>query len=228
MDDDDLDCGDCAVVCCCANSHHSHSSSGSGASAAVFCCCLLLAALALVALLVVAYAFIVPVRVTVDDAALGRLALAAPAPSSCINGTCARTGTAISYDLSVGVALHNHNWAMAVWRRGTLDAELRFRGRTFARARLAGAGRDRIRALRMEVYRLAAAAESAPVALGPGAAAELARQSAAGVFELDLIVFGEVKYEAHTRRRAIRVTCPLRLSPSTATAPAAFARVKCA
>ena len=65
------------------------------------------------------------------------------------------------------------------------------------------------------------------MALGPVAAAELAGQSAAGVFELELAVFGEVKYEAHARRRAIEVTCPLRLSPSTATAPAAFARVKC-
>ena len=116
---------------------------------------------------------------------------------------------------------------MAVWRRGALDAELRFRGSTFARARLAGEGRDRIHALRMEVYRLAAAAESAPVALGPVGAAELASQSAAGVFELELAVFGEVKYQAHARRRAIDVTCPLRLSRSTATAPAAFARVKC-
>ena len=106
---------------------------------------------------------------------------------------------------------------MAVWRRGALDAELRFRGSTFARARLAGDGEgrgDRIRALRKEVYRLAAAAE-------------LASQSAAGVFELELAVFGEVKYQAHARRRAIDVTCPLRLSRSTATAPAAFARVKC-
>jgi len=230
---DDFDWGDFVVVCCCADSDTRHRSRY---GTAVAVCCCLLAALALVALLVAAFAFVVPVRVTVDDAALGRLALAgaapapAPAPSGCVNGSCTGTGTGtnISYDLSVAVALHNRNWAMSVWRRGALDAELRFRGSTFARARLAGEGRDRIHALRMEVYRLAAAAESAPVALGPVGAAELASQSAAGVFELELAVFGEVKYEAHARRRAIEVTCPLRLSPpSTATAPAAFARVKC-
>ncbi|CAN6167702.1 unnamed protein product [Urochloa humidicola] len=217
MDDDDVccdACGDTIVVCCCGGSN-----SGSGSSStstALSCCCCLLATLAVAALLIAAFAFVVPVRVTVDDAVLGRLTLA---------GT---NGTTISYDVSLAVALHNHNWAMAVWRRGPLDAELRFRGRTLARSRLAGApARDKIRALKMGVYHMSAAAEGAPVELGPGDAAEFARERDAGAFQLELAVFGEVQYEAHPRRRAVRVTCPLKLSPSTATAPAAFARVKC-
>nr|TKW34193.1 hypothetical protein SEVIR_2G288700v2 [Setaria viridis] len=227
MDDEDVcgdACGECIVMCCGGGDTHHHHHSLSGTTAAVSCCCLLLVVLAVAALLVAAYAVVVPVRVTIDDAAHGRLALAAPASGT--NGT--GSAAAVSYDLSVAVVLHNHNWAMSVWRRGPLDAELRFRGRTIARARLAAAGRGRIRPLKMEVYRLNTAAEGAPVELGPDAAAELARERAAGVFDLELAVFLEVHYEAHPRRRAIRVTCPLRLSPSTATAPAAFARVKCA
>ncbi|CAN6218423.1 unnamed protein product [Urochloa humidicola] len=230
MDNDDVccdACGDTVVVCCCGGSNSGSSSSGT--SSALSCCCLLLATLTVAALLIAAFAFVVPVRVTVDDAVLGRLTLAVSSPA---NGTGTGTTTAtVSYDISLAVSLHNHNWAMAIWRRGTLDTELRFRGRTLARARLAGAaGRrpDKIRALKMGVYHMSAAAEGAPVELGPGDAAEFARETAAGAFELELAVFGEVQYEAHPRRRAVRVTCPLKLSPSTATAPAAFARVKCA
>jgi hypothetical protein len=189
--------------------------------------------LAIAGLLVAAYAVVVPVRVTVDAAALGRLALATPAPATATgstNGTGTGTGAvaSVSYDLTVAVAIHNRNWAMHVWRCGPLDAELRFRGRTLARARLAGAGRDRIHPHTKEVYRLNAVAEGAPVELWPDAAAELARERAAGVFDLELAVFLEVHYQAHPYRRAVRVTCPLSLSMSTATAPAAFERVECA
>ncbi|KAK3129686.1 hypothetical protein QOZ80_6BG0483310 [Eleusine coracana subsp. coracana] len=116
---------------------------------------------------------------------------------------------------------------MRAWRTGPLDLELRFHGILFARARLAGAERDQIRPRRREVYRAAAAAEGAPVALGSGGAAEFARERAAGVFDLELVVHGEARYEAHSHRRGFTATCPLKLSLSTSTAPAAFARVKC-
>ncbi|KAL6655214.1 hypothetical protein ACP70R_006040 [Stipagrostis hirtigluma subsp. patula] len=183
-------------------------------------CCGIIVTLTLAVVLVLAYAFVVPVRVTVDEATLGRLALTTPPPR---NGTAPAS---FAYDLSLAVALRNRNWAMAVWRTAPLVAELRFRGRPFARAGLAGAGRDRIGAKRKEVYRVALAAESAPVALGRAGVAEFARASAAGVFELELAVAGEVRYEAHNRR-SLRVTCPLKLSLSTATAVAPFSRVKC-
>ncbi|KAL6601735.1 hypothetical protein ACP70R_044955 [Stipagrostis hirtigluma subsp. patula] len=181
-------------------------------------CCGIFVTLMLAVMLVLAFAFVVPVRVTVDEATLGRLSLTTPR-----NGTAPAS---LAYDLSLAVALRNRNWAMAVWRTAPLVAELRFRGRPFARAGLAGAGRDRIGAKRKEVYRVALAAESAPVALGRAAVAEFARASAAGVFELELAVAGEVRYEAHNRR-SLRVTCPLKLSLSAATAVAPFSRVKC-
>jgi hypothetical protein len=89
-------------------------------------------------LFVAEYAFVVPVCVTIDDAALGRLALAAPAPvpatASGINGT--GTAASVSYDLSVA----DHNRKMSVWLCAPLDAELRFRGRTLARARVVVGG----------------------------------------------------------------------------------------
>jgi hypothetical protein len=46
------------------------------------------------------------------------------------------------------------------------------------------------------------------VDLGPGAAAELARERAVGVFALELASFLEVNFEAHPRCCTIRVTFP--------------------
>ncbi|OEL19530.1 hypothetical protein BAE44_0019451 [Dichanthelium oligosanthes] len=176
----------------------------------VLLCCFILIAFVLAAFLVAEYAFVVPVRVTVDDASLRSLeAPAQPAPA---NGT----GTApVGYNVSVAVALSNRNWAMSVLLTAPLVAELRFRGgHALARAQLACGDDDRARihALTTAVYSMAGAAE-------------FARERAAGVFELEVAVFAEVKYEAHPRRRAIRVTCLLRLSPSTA---GPFERVRCA
>ncbi|TVU08865.1 hypothetical protein EJB05_42288, partial [Eragrostis curvula] len=225
--DDGPDCGECVVVCCLACCEGACEACAASDDHSLCGACVLagLAALALVAVLVAAFAFVVPVRVSVDEASLGRLALLAAPPGT--NGTGAAESS-FSYDISLGVALRNPNWAMRAWRTGPLDAELRFRGIPFARARLASAEWDRIRPRRREVYRVAAAAtESAPMAIGSDGAAEFARERAAGVFEVELVASGEAKYEAHSRRHSFRVSCPLKLSLSTATAPAAFARVKC-
>ncbi|CAL5035905.1 unnamed protein product [Urochloa decumbens] len=205
-------CAVCTQACidtdCCGACH-----SGTGCLIATALSAVALAAL--VALLVVAYAVVVPVRVTVEEATLGRLALTA-------------NNTALAYDVSLAVALRNRNFAVGVRRVAPLDAELRFRGQTFARVRLTGAEQGRIAALGKEVYRVAAMADrSTPVALGGDGVAEFARERDAGVFELELAVVGEVKYEGHRHRRGVRATCPLKLALSTATAPAAFTRVKC-
>ncbi|CAN6167699.1 unnamed protein product [Urochloa humidicola] len=195
------------------------------------CCVFVLGTLAIAGLLVAAYGFIIPVRVTVEDATLGSLALAAAVvPAAKANGT-----VSFAYDVSLAVALRNRNWAMHASLTAPLVAELRFRGHAFARAQLAAAGDDWARilgpAMRTTVYGMSEVAQSAPVALGPRGAAAFARERAAGVFHLELAVSSQVKYEGRRRRRAIRVTCPLRLSPSATAAPlapAAFTRVSCA
>ncbi|OEL20953.1 hypothetical protein BAE44_0018028, partial [Dichanthelium oligosanthes] len=86
---------------------------------------------------------------------------------------------------------------------------------------------SRIRPLRTEVHRMASAAERAPVELGSDREAKFIKEHVAGEFELGLIVSGEFKYQAHSGRRSTRVSCPLKLSLSTSTAAAAFARIKC-
>ncbi|TVU08879.1 hypothetical protein EJB05_42303, partial [Eragrostis curvula] len=183
-------------------------------------CCFLFAALGAAVLLVVAFVFVIPVEVTVDEAYLSRLALAAPG-----NGTPA----SLAYDLTLEVAVHNHDWALSVRRTAPLDAELRFAGRPFARVRMAGAADwDRIRRSTMAIYRVAVAGEAALVpALGSSAAEEFAWERASGVFHLELVVTGAFRFLAHSHSDSLRVICPLQLSISTPTMQAAFARVRC-
>ncbi|TVU08888.1 hypothetical protein EJB05_42314, partial [Eragrostis curvula] len=195
---------------------------------AIHLCCAL-ASLALLAVLLAAYGVVVPVRVTVVEASLWRLDLVA-APALHNGGDTAR----LAYNLSLAVAVRNPNWVMSVWRTAPLDAELRFAGRPFAGVQLAaGADRpDRIRAHGKKVYSVSlSASESAPLALErDAAAAEFAREIAAGVFELELVVAGMVKYQVLYPRRWLEVRCPLKVSLSklkTATAAAAFAIVEC-
>ena len=113
------DCGDgdCDCLCCCLCDDRSR---GSGHTPHR-CLLILLLLLLLVAILVAAYAFVLPVRIAVEDASLARLALAGP------------NGTALAYDVSLAVAVHNRNWAMHARVGSPLDAELLFVGACFTR-----------------------------------------------------------------------------------------------
>ncbi|KAF7082967.1 hypothetical protein CFC21_086795 [Triticum aestivum] len=218
----DIDCGDCCDECfdccdepcvCCVC--FSDAISGK----ALFCilCGLVIFAVlaALVTLLVIA---LVPhrVRLSVEDAALARLAL----------GDKNATATALAYDISIAVAVHNGNWFMPAEHTAPLYADLLFDGARLARVGLATAGAV-VRPRRREVYHATAAADSASVALGSTAVAEFARESTAGVFQLELRVLGEVRYWPHHKKYRLDAICRLELALSTATSPAMFRKVKC-
>lgn len=64
-------------------------------------------------------------------------------------------------------------------------------------------------------------------ALGRDGVEELARESAAGELQLELVVTGQFKYETHSHRRSLRVICPLKLALSKGKSPAKFTRVVC-
>ena len=202
--------------------------------ACCLCCCIccakaicnwyaFLAGVALTAVLVAAFGVALPVRAAVTDASLARLDL--------IDGGGPRNGAAaavsLAYNLSLTVVLRNRNWAMRAELAAPLDAELRFAGRRFGGARLAGAGR-RIAPRGAEELRVLAVSPPRGAALvgdgGGGAAAEeLARERSAGVFELELKLAGEVRFRpVHVgRSRRLEATCPVRvlMAPAPPTAP---------
>ncbi|CAO2193807.1 unnamed protein product [Urochloa humidicola] len=194
MEDDDIGCCGACCLCCCV-------------CVAKSICNLytFLATPAVAAVLIAAFAVALPVNATVTDASLARLDLIHP------NGTGVPS---LAYNLSLTVVLRNRNWAMRAELAAPLDAELRFAGRRLGGGgvtRLAGAGR-RIPPRRSEEFRVLAVSAPPGVALlGGGAAEEFERESAAGVFEIEVKLVGEVRYRpVHAvRSRRLEVTCPV-------------------
>ncbi|XBH70635.1 hypothetical protein VPH35_098251 [Triticum aestivum] len=219
LDCGDIDCGECLTVCCSSACdgygggawpyYSYHRRSAAGDRCTCLCCCLLL--VILVVLLVVPYFVVCPAHVTIEDASLARLALAGP------------NGTALAYDVSLAVAVHNRNWA-SLAKLGAVDAELRFAGARIAGVRMQGQGSSReIQPGKTDVYHVAAAGESAQ--LGSDEVAEFVKESTAGgVFRLELKLSGEVRYPPHTRVHRLEATCPLELPLSS---PALTKKVKC-
>ncbi|CAN6167700.1 unnamed protein product [Urochloa humidicola] len=209
---------------------------GMAKAAAECCCCVVIMVVFTGAILSAAKtACDVPFLTSVDEASLARLSLAAPAPAG-HNGTPAPAPgpalpPALSYDLALVVALRWYTrWVVGFSREAPLEAKLRFLGRPLARARLAGAESAAAAGgeLSEMLYRLAWN-ETTLLALGPGAAAAFARESAAGVFEMELVVAGVFESSfRHSRWCGVRVRCPLRLSVSTSSVAAPpFASVAC-
>ncbi|CAL4958420.1 unnamed protein product [Urochloa decumbens] len=200
MEDDDLGycCGACCLCCCVC------------VSKSICNLYTFLAAVAVAAVLIAAFAVALPVRATVTDASLARLDLITTHPNS--------TTPSLAYNLSLTVVLRNRNWAMRAELSAPLDAELRFAGRRLgdghggAATRLAGAGR-RIPPRRSEEFRVLAVSAPRGVELGGDAAAEFEKESAAGVFELELKLAGEVRYlPVHAgRSRRLEATCPVKM-----------------
>jgi hypothetical protein len=235
--DCDIDCGECLCLCsdgcsgdgsgdsCCCYYGYGGSSSNHRSNATVHdrlrCCwCITLTFIVLLVAsvaLVMAFAVVHPVHVTVQDASLARLALAGP------------NGTALAYEVSLAVAMRNSNWAMRAepGANAPLDAELLFASKPLANVRLLQGRSSRgIRPGKTEVYHVAAAGES--VQLGSSELADFVKQSAAGsVFRLELKLAGDIRYPPHRHVHRVNVACPLELRLSSATAVARFTKIKC-
>lgn len=169
----------------------------------------LLGLMALVGVLYFGYGDVQPVEIAVSEATLGRLSLA--------------------YNLSVPVSVRNPNFLARVWRVAPFFAGVCVGGDQIAILRFAGTetlDADRIRPKSSWVYRAAAAGEAALA--GSGGAAAFRRESAVGVFRLELLLAGAFKYEPHVGSRATFARCRLRIplaSSATAAALAAFERM---
>ncbi|KAM3370540.1 hypothetical protein ACQJBY_018080 [Aegilops geniculata] len=190
----------------------------SGARDTILCCACCLAVLAGVGLLVVllaAYCFIRHAEVAVTDASLRRLALAA-APA-----------TAFAYNLSLTLTVRNRNWAMSVKNTEPLEADYSFDGQRFERVRLADEGSTHP-ARKTQVHHLVSGADSAYVALGNAGVAEFKEENKTGVFQVEVALSGEVRYQAHFTKCKFQANCPLKLQLAPPGTPAVvFQKVKC-
>ncbi|WVZ62569.1 hypothetical protein U9M48_012306 [Paspalum notatum var. saurae] len=184
-------------------------------------CLAILSVIAAIVILVAAFGFVRHADITVDDASLTRLALVTTAAAP---GT-----TALAYNLSLTLTIRNPNWAMSMANTKPLDAAYRFDDQQFDRVRLADEG-DTHPAGKTRVYRLTSGADAAAVALGNAGEAEFRKENATGVFEVDVVVTGEVKYTARATKCKVEATCPLKLQlapPGETPAALVFQKVKC-
>jgi hypothetical protein len=180
-------------------------------------CLAILIIVALIVVLVVAFAFVRQVVITVDDASLSRLAL------------LSTPATAFAYNLSLTLTVRNPNWAMSTKNTEPLEAAYSFDGQQFDRVKLADEG-DTHGAKKTVLYRITSGSDGAFVALGNAGVAEFKKENATGVFEIEVVVTGEVKYTARITKCKIEAKCPLKLqlvSPGEAVGAVVFQQVKC-
>ncbi|KAF8690587.1 hypothetical protein HU200_040954 [Digitaria exilis] len=181
-------------------------------------CLTILFFIILIVILVAAFGFVRHADITVDDASLTHLAL---------NTTT--TPTTLAYNLTLALTIRNLNWAMAMTNTKPLDATYSFDGQMFDRVRLAGEG-DEHPAGKTRVYRLVSGSGGAAVMLGNAGEVEFRKENATGVFEVEVMVKGEVKYTARLKKCVIEATCPLKLQlapPGQAAEAVVFQKVKC-
>jgi hypothetical protein len=219
LDDDGCCCGggggcyDSFCDRCCPCVSHD-------AREAIFCCCvclLILGAAALLATLLAAYGFIRRPEFAVESASLTRFALL----------TTTSTATALAYNLSLTLTVRNRNWAMSVKNTKPLEVGYSFDGQRFDRVRLADEGGVHP-AGKTRVYHLVSGSGLAYVALGNAGEAEFRKQNMTGVFEVEVAVTGEVRYQAHFTKCKLAATCPLKLQLAPPGTPAVvFQKVKC-
>lgn len=178
-------------------------------------CFLVLAAVVLFVVLLAAYGFIRHVEVAVEAASLTRFALVTT------------PATAFAYNLSLTLTVRNRNWAMSIKNTEPLEADYSFDGQRFDRVKLAGEG-DVHPAGKTRVYHLDSGAGAAYVALGNAGVAEFGKENATGLFQVEVALAGEVRYQAHFTKCKLAATCPLKLQLATPGTPAVvFQKVKC-
>nr|CAB3452514.1 unnamed protein product [Digitaria exilis] len=214
LDDDCCCCGGCYDTfcdrCCPCISYDTRE-----AIFGICICLLLLSAVALVAVLLAAYGFIRHVEVAVEDASLTRFALlTSPA-------------TAFAYNLSLTLTVRNKNWAMSIKNTQPMEADYNFDGQRFDRVLLAGEG-DVLPAGKTRVYHLVSGSGGAYVALGNAGEVEFGKENATGMFQVEVALAGEVRYQAHITKCSFAATCPLTLQLAPPGTPAVvFTKVKC-
>uniref|UniRef100_A0ACD5YQF0 Uncharacterized protein n=1 Tax=Avena sativa TaxID=4498 RepID=A0ACD5YQF0_AVESA len=202
-------CG-CEDDCCACISYRARENIKYG------CICFgIVAVVVIVAVLLAAYAFLRHITITVEDASLTRFAL------------LTTPTTALAYNLSLTLSVHNPNWAMTIKNTEPFEAAYKFDGQQFDRVQVADKG-DKHAAGKTIVYRLNTGSDSDYVSLGNAGVAEYKKESQAGVFEIEVALTRKVSYTARYTKCKIEATCPLKLQierPGTTTV--VFEKVKC-
>ncbi|TVU43955.1 hypothetical protein EJB05_03377, partial [Eragrostis curvula] len=157
----------------------------------------ILAAVAVIVVLLLGYGRVRHLGVDVDDASLRRFELATTSP-----------GTAVAYNLTLTLAVRNRNWAMGATFR-SLEADYRFDGQRFDRVAVVAS--YALPARKTAVFRLVSGDDGALAALGSAGVKEYRKEKREGVFDIEVGLSGEVRYQLHRTWCKLEAKCPLRL-----------------
>ncbi|KAG8081063.1 hypothetical protein GUJ93_ZPchr0007g6148 [Zizania palustris] len=174
--------------------------------------------LVLVAVLVAAYCFVRHPVFIVEEASLTRFSLSSPS-----------SATALAYNLSLALTIHNPNWAMSIKNVKPMEAAYRFDDQQFDRVLIADKAASSV-PMKTVVYRVVSGSDNAYASLGNAGVVEYGKERKKGTFQVDVVVTGQVSYTARYTKCKIEATCPLELQlapPGQAPAAVAFQKVKC-
>ncbi|KAJ1288763.1 hypothetical protein BS78_02G113100 [Paspalum vaginatum] len=194
------DCDDCVEAVCCCLPY----SVRKNMKDVLICLAVLLVAAAVVTGVVVAVLYGRPLRrakIRVEDALLTRFDLVTAEPAT----------TALAYNLTLALTVHNTNWPIGITYDDPLDAAYRFDGQQFDRVRVADEG-GKLGGHKTVVYHLSSASEEGrAVALGNAGEAEFRKENATGVFQVEVAVKGKFKYTLRWTKCKVEATCKLKL-----------------
>ncbi|EER93139.2 hypothetical protein BDA96_01G023100 [Sorghum bicolor] len=185
-------CDDCECCCACFAPRYQRFACG-------FCIGLaIIAAVAVIVVLVLGYGHAAQPTFEVDDASLTRFAVAiSPA-------------TAISYNLTLTLAVRNRNWAMGAAFR-SLQADYLFEDQRFDRVDVVASPTYVLPARKTAVFRLSSGADAVNAMLGSAGVRAYRKQSAKGAFDIEVKLSGQVKYQLHSTWCRLEAKCPLNL-----------------
>lgn len=177
----------------------------------------ILAAVAVIVVLLLGFGTVRHLRAEIDDASLSRFELASTSPT-----------TTIAYNLTLAFTVCNPNWAMGATFR-SLEADYLFDGQRFDRVAAVSASQGyELPARKTAVFRLVSGDGGAYAALGSAGVKEYRREKREGVFDIEVGLSGEVKYQMHRTWCKLEAKCPLKLQLATSeVAAAVFQKTTC-
>ncbi|CAN6322044.1 unnamed protein product [Urochloa humidicola] len=177
---------------------------------------ILLVAGGLVAVLVMAFAVVLPPKATADDAVLRRFSLSPGSPAS--NST-------ISYNVTATVSLWNPNIHRAI-AYGPLAVSFSFNGSRFDESATVPALDHKPR--KTVTVHLAVGGDGKPIKLTAPGVKEFGSENETGRFEVEMRLDTTLQYKGRSAKCPLVVVCPLQLQlVDPDVAATAFQRTKC-
>ncbi|KAF0912398.1 hypothetical protein E2562_014045 [Oryza meyeriana var. granulata] len=172
----------------------------------------ILATITVIVVLALGYGRVFHLRVAVDDASVTRFTV---------------TTTSVAYNLTVALVVRNPNWAMGVTYR-SLEASYLFNGKRFDSVTVVQSGYEQA-ARKTAVFRLSSGSDAAQASLGSAGEKEYRKErDNGGVFDVEVDLSGEVKYQLHQTWCRLEARCPLKLQlPAAGAGSVVFQKITC-